>query len=168
MNVAEPSVDMGLADEGEILGRITRWLVHLAWHHHNLQLRNISPSYRPGPVDCFFARLLWQEACEHKSKRRCAQNGAAEKARSCSIASEWAFKTYLLATHALGAFIRICLLQFYSLKMWERLTGALHVSCLHGVALSSAPSERLFFVNIAHHAGQLPSDIAVSEGWLSA
>ena len=36
LRVAEPSVDMGVAGEGEILGRITRWLIHLAWHHHNL------------------------------------------------------------------------------------------------------------------------------------
>lgn len=49
---------MGLAGEGEILGRITRWLVHLARHHRSVRLRDISPSSQAwcGPLLCF-ARL---------------------------------------------------------------------------------------------------------------
>jgi len=66
LSVAEPSVDMGLAGEGEILGRITRWLVHLAWHHRNVQLRHISPSSQAWSSPLLFRTSLAQNACEHK------------------------------------------------------------------------------------------------------
>ena len=53
---------MGLAGEGEILGRITRWLVHLARHHRSVRLRDISPSSQAWCGPLLFSRVSVAES----------------------------------------------------------------------------------------------------------